>query len=138
MEAWLRGVGCVPIQNLMEDAATAEISRQGSVTDKQGIVIIKKEVLHHPYHRPGTLAFDIFLFVLPLRSQVWQWVRHNVHTAEGRSITPEWVTTLLEEDVSGAQSSVSELCALEARPLIASACQSWHCHLWICLAVQLL
>ncbi|KAG1143064.1 hypothetical protein G6F37_005625 [Rhizopus arrhizus] len=27
MESWLRGVGCVPIMNLMEDAATAEISR---------------------------------------------------------------------------------------------------------------
>ncbi|EPZ35556.1 Malate synthase, glyoxysomal [Rozella allomycis CSF55] len=27
MEAWLRGQGCVPIFNLMEDAATAEISR---------------------------------------------------------------------------------------------------------------
>jgi malate synthase len=27
LEAWLRGVGCVPIYNLMEDAATAELSR---------------------------------------------------------------------------------------------------------------
>jgi malate synthase len=27
MEAWLGGNGCVPIHNLMEDAATAEISR---------------------------------------------------------------------------------------------------------------
>jgi len=27
LEAWLRGQGCVPINNLMEDAATAEISR---------------------------------------------------------------------------------------------------------------
>ncbi|MFO0648204.1 MAG: malate synthase A [Polyangiales bacterium] len=27
VEAWLRGSGCVPIYNLMEDAATAEISR---------------------------------------------------------------------------------------------------------------
>ncbi len=27
LEAWLRGQGCVPIHNLMEDAATAEISR---------------------------------------------------------------------------------------------------------------
>lgn len=27
IESWLRGVGCVPIYNLMEDAATAEISR---------------------------------------------------------------------------------------------------------------
>jgi malate synthase len=27
MESWLRGIGCVPLFNLMEDAATAEISR---------------------------------------------------------------------------------------------------------------
>lgn len=27
MEAWIRGNGCVPINNLMEDAATAEVSR---------------------------------------------------------------------------------------------------------------
>ena len=27
LEAWLRGLGCVPIYNLMEDAATAEICR---------------------------------------------------------------------------------------------------------------
>jgi len=27
LEAWLKGNGCVPIYNLMEDAATAEISR---------------------------------------------------------------------------------------------------------------
>jgi malate synthase len=27
LEAWLRGQGCVPLYNLMEDAATAEIAR---------------------------------------------------------------------------------------------------------------
>jgi malate synthase len=27
VESWLRGIGCVPLYNLMEDAATAEISR---------------------------------------------------------------------------------------------------------------
>jgi malate synthase len=27
MEAWLRGMGCVPLNHLMEDAATAEVSR---------------------------------------------------------------------------------------------------------------
>jgi malate synthase len=27
LEAWLRGSGCVPLHHLMEDAATAEISR---------------------------------------------------------------------------------------------------------------
>lgn len=32
MEAWLRGLGCVPIHNLMEDAATAEISVRSPYT----------------------------------------------------------------------------------------------------------
>jgi malate synthase len=49
MEAWLCGVGCVPIHNLMEDAATAEISRSqlwqwvrhGAKTD-DGKVITKE------------------------------------------------------------------------------------------------
>ena len=27
LEAWLGGLGCVPLHSLMEDAATAEISR---------------------------------------------------------------------------------------------------------------
>lgn len=27
LDYWLRGVGCVPLDNLMEDLATAEISR---------------------------------------------------------------------------------------------------------------
>jgi malate synthase len=27
LESWLRGIGCVPINNLMEDAATVEIAR---------------------------------------------------------------------------------------------------------------
>jgi hypothetical protein len=53
-----RGVGCVPIHNLMEDAATAEISR----------------------------------------SQLWQWVRHRAATAEGRQVTADWVTALLDQE----------------------------------------
>ena len=46
MEAWLRGLGCVPIHNMMEDAATAEISRsqvwqwaKHNVRTSEGIVI---------------------------------------------------------------------------------------------------
>merc|ERR1719376_1063828 len=27
IEAWIRGIGCIPVNNMMEDAATAEISR---------------------------------------------------------------------------------------------------------------
>ncbi|KAF2257140.1 malate synthase [Trematosphaeria pertusa] len=57
MEAWLRGVGCVPINYLMEDAATAEVSR----------------------------------------SQLWQWSRHQVKTAEGKNVTKDYALKLLRE-----------------------------------------
>lgn len=57
MEAWIRGVGCVPINFLMEDAATAEVSR----------------------------------------SQLWQWTRHQVPTAEGKKVTKDYALRLLKE-----------------------------------------
>jgi malate synthase len=57
MEAWVRGVGCVPINFLMEDAATAEVSR----------------------------------------SQLWQWVRHGVTTAEGKKVDKAFALRLLKE-----------------------------------------
>ncbi|KAF2430328.1 malate synthase [Tothia fuscella] len=57
MEGWLRGVGCVPINSLMEDAATAEVSR----------------------------------------SQLWQWCKHGVKTAEGKTVTKDYAVRLLKE-----------------------------------------
>lgn len=57
MEAWVRGVGCVPINYLMEDAATAEVSR----------------------------------------SQLWQWVRHGITTAEGKRVDKAYALKLLSE-----------------------------------------
>ena len=57
MEGWLRGVGCVPINYLMEDAATAEVSR----------------------------------------SQLWQWCRHGVSTAEGKRVDKQYALRLLCE-----------------------------------------
>lgn len=52
MEAWLRGIGCVPINFLMEDAATAEVSRaqlnqwvKHGVVTKEGTPITKEYVL---------------------------------------------------------------------------------------------
>ena len=63
LEAWLRGVGCVPIDGLMEDAATAEISR----------------------------------------AQVWQWQRWRVPLADGSTVTPERVASLLAEEVAGIE-----------------------------------
>jgi malate synthase len=51
-EAWLRGVGCIPLHNAMEDAATAEISRaqiwqwrrQGVATADDGQVITSARI----------------------------------------------------------------------------------------------
>ena len=58
MEGWLKGVGCVPINYLMEDAATAEVSR----------------------------------------SQLWQWCRHSVGTAEGKKVDKTYAQRLLKEE----------------------------------------
>ncbi|CAB9517604.1 Malate synthase 1, glyoxysomal [Seminavis robusta] len=51
-EAWLRGVGCIPLNNAMEDAATAEISRaqiwqwryQGAATQDNGQPITAERI----------------------------------------------------------------------------------------------
>lgn len=60
VEAWLRGNGCVPIHNLMEDAATAEISR----------------------------------------TQVWQWQQHRAALEDGRTVTPELVAEIAEQELA--------------------------------------
>ncbi|NLA10118.1 MAG: malate synthase A, partial [Microbacteriaceae bacterium] len=51
IESWLRGHGAVPIDHVVSDAATAEISR----------------------------------------SQIWQWIHQDQHTAEGTAVTREYV-----------------------------------------------
>ena len=60
MEGWLRGIGCVPINSLMEDAATAEVSR----------------------------------------SQLWQWCRHAVPLAGGKTVDKAYVLQLLREQAA--------------------------------------
>ncbi|KKA30689.1 hypothetical protein TD95_004634 [Thielaviopsis punctulata] len=65
MEAWIRGVGCVPINYLMEDAATAEVSR----------------------------------------SQLWQWVRHGISTAEGKKVDKAYSLQLLKESAAELEAS---------------------------------
>lgn len=59
LASWLSGVGAAAIDNLMEDVATAEISR----------------------------------------SQIWQWVRHGVTTAEGTPVTESLVRSIAGEVV---------------------------------------
>ncbi len=58
LAAWLGGSGAVAINNLMEDAATAEISR----------------------------------------SQLWQWIRHQATTEDGKPVTLERCRTILGEE----------------------------------------
>ncbi len=66
LEAWLGGNGCVPLYNLMEDAATAEISR----------------------------------------AQVWQWLHHKATLADGRPLTRELYSQLLEEEMDAIRGEV--------------------------------
>ncbi|WP_062466344.1 malate synthase A [Demequina maris] len=61
VESWLRGTGAAAIDNLMEDVATAEISR----------------------------------------SQLWQWIRLRVVTAEGNLVTPSYVGRVLDQVLAG-------------------------------------
>jgi malate synthase len=81
LESWLRGVGCVPIYNLMEDAATAEISRtqlwqwlqQGArINDGRRVTaeLVKEvipEELQKIQEREGKAAFEARRYALAAR-----------------------------------------------------------------------
>ena len=65
LEAWLNGNGCVPIYNLMEDAATAEISRSQvwqwvkhgvQLTDGRTVTaeLVRAAIDHELASKPGT------------------------------------------------------------------------------------
>ena len=69
LESWLRGIGCVPLFNLMEDAATAEISR----------------------------------------SQLWQWVHHKAHLADGRLIDFDLCVKTLDEELARLRTLVGNI-----------------------------
>ena len=66
LAAWIGGNGCVPLYNLMEDAATAEISR----------------------------------------TQIWQWVQHGAPLEDGRVVTRELVTDVLEDEMRKIEAEV--------------------------------
>ncbi len=79
LEAWLRGNGCVPLYNLMEDAATAEISRtqiwqwirhpEGSLDDGRKVTVelfrrFMGEELQRIRTSVGAAAYDVGQFPL--------------------------------------------------------------------------
>jgi malate synthase len=73
---WLGGRGAAAINSMMEDAATAEISR----------------------------------------SQIWQWVHHAVQLQDGRTVTPELVRQLLDEETEKIREQVDEQTWQAGRP----------------------
>jgi malate synthase len=69
LEAWLRGSGCVPIHNLMEDAATAEICRAQlwqwlrhgvTLSNGQGVTrdLVRRAIAEEASHLPGARMSD--------------------------------------------------------------------------------
>jgi malate synthase len=73
---WLTGRGAAAINSLMEDAATAEISR----------------------------------------TQIWQWVQHGSALDDGRTITPELVRQVLDEETAKVREQVGEETWAAGRP----------------------
>jgi malate synthase len=73
---WLGGRGAAAINNLMEDAATAEISR----------------------------------------TQIWQWIHHGVKLDDGRTVTPELVRAVIDEETARIREQVGEETWKEGRP----------------------
>ncbi|MEA2226703.1 MAG: malate synthase [Solirubrobacteraceae bacterium] len=73
---WLGGRGAAAINNLMEDAATAEISR----------------------------------------AQLWQWIRHGAKLDDGRTITRELVSRVLDEEMARIREEVGEETWRAGRP----------------------
>jgi malate synthase len=73
---WLTGRGAAAINSLMEDAATAEISR----------------------------------------TQIWQWIHHGVELDDGRTVTPELVRQVLDEETAKIREQVGDQVWREGRP----------------------
>ena len=73
---WLGGRGAAAINSLMEDAATAEISR----------------------------------------AQIWQWIHHGISLEDGRTVTPELVREVLEEEEARIHEAVGDETWRAGRP----------------------
>jgi malate synthase len=73
---WLTGRGAAAINSLMEDAATAEISR----------------------------------------SQIWQWIRHGAKLEDERTVTPDLVRQVLDEETARIRAEVGDETWRAGRP----------------------
>ena len=84
MEAWIRGIGCVPINHLMF-VLSLSLSLSLSLCD------LCKCILTQTNYREDAATAEVS------RSQLWQWVRHGVTTAEGKRVDKGYALKLLRE-----------------------------------------
>ncbi|KAJ2901920.1 malate synthase glyoxysomal [Zalerion maritima] len=86
MEAWVRGVGCVPINYLMYVFAP----------NLPTVLPQKRQLPNHDFfnnNREDAATAEVS------RSQLWQWCKHGVTTAEGKKVTKQYAQKLLKECV---------------------------------------
>ena len=100
LAAWLRGVGCVPIDHLMEDAATVEIARSQLW-----------QWIHHHSHLSTGAEVDSDLFRRHLAEEVRQ-LKSETNPSETGSV--DRAASLLDEVVTAA--SMAEFITVLAYP----------------------
>ena len=88
MEGWLRGVGCVPINYLMVKAF------------QPWPLLHYDSVLTNLQEDAATAEVS--------RSQLWQWCRHEVKTADGKTVDKAYARKLLKEQADELASKASK------------------------------
>ncbi|KAJ2975013.1 hypothetical protein NUW58_g8479 [Xylaria curta] len=95
MEAWIRGIGCVPINYLMYVPNLVHSTP-----------LFPPPISTLPRYIPHLAAAFVLSVYVELedaataevsRSQLWQWVRHGVTTAEGKRVDKAYALRLLKE-----------------------------------------
>lgn len=108
MAAWIGGTGCVPLYNLMEDAATAEISRaqvrQGLAAALKGQVALPVACQHS----------DMTSMACPAPCQVWQWVQYSATLDGGTVCTAGMVRRVIEEECAAIRAELGNADAYAA------------------------
>ncbi|EGW33902.1 malate synthase 1, glyoxysomal [Spathaspora passalidarum NRRL Y-27907] len=103
IESWIRGVGCVPINNLMEDAATAEVSRLQLYTWCKNKVFLDdtKQALT-PKYVGEILDEEIAKLQKVYNSPKFQFEKAGNYIRQelGGELVSEFLTTLLYDEVT--------------------------------------
>ena len=103
LEAWLGGNGCVPLHNLMEDAATAEIRWEEAASCCCSSCNLVGRWAHYcppiqdapPTHPPFCS-----------RASVWQWVRYGVRLDDGQALTADRVCVEIQRELDELRQQV--------------------------------